>query len=245
MNKLLQIASFSVLIGAGYAAATTKAVADIDSNQDAGQIVAFGDVHGGYQELRALLEALEIIDAEGTWIGGRTRLVSLGDLLDRGPDSRQVMDLLMRLEAEAEAAGGAFHLVLGNHEIMNLVGDLRYVAREEYAAFAAEEDPAVRAAAERADAAARETAAAAGQTSSAIAPGEALPKAPFEQRYPPGFFGHRAAFRPNGHYGRWLLSKSQILILEDKAFVHGGLSSYFVTKTAAAFNAAAKEELTA
>ena len=55
--------------------------------------------------------------------------------LDRGADSRRVMDLLMRLEQEAARAGGRVHLLLGNHEVMNLIGDLRYVADGEYAAY--------------------------------------------------------------------------------------------------------------
>ena len=61
------------------------------------------------------------------WAAGRAHVVSLGDLLDRGADSRKVMDLLMRLQGEAAAAGGQLHVVLGNHEAMNLLGDLRYV----------------------------------------------------------------------------------------------------------------------
>ncbi len=245
MKTLLQIASLCLLMIAGVARAAAGDDSAADPAPARGPIIAFGDVHGGYQELRALLEALDIIDDQGAWIAGNTRLVSLGDLLDRGPDSRPVMDLLMRLESEAAAAGGAFYLVLGNHEIMNLVGDLRYVSQEEYAAFADEEDPAMREAARQVDAAAREAAAEAGQTRSAIAPDEALPAASFEERYPPGFFGHRAAFRANGFYGRWLLSKPQILVLEGKAFVHGGLSSHFVAETVAGFNASAKEELLA
>jgi hypothetical protein len=61
--------------------------------------------------------------------------VSLGDLLDRGADSRKVMDLLMRLQGEAHAAGGQLHVLLGNHEAMNLLGDLRYVDAGEFAAY--------------------------------------------------------------------------------------------------------------
>ena len=75
---------------------------------------------------------------------GRTHLVSLGDLLDRGDDSRKVMDLLMRLQVEAAAAGGQVHVVVGNHEAMNVLGDLRYVSRGDYAAYAGDEDAATR-----------------------------------------------------------------------------------------------------
>jgi hypothetical protein len=84
--------------------------------------VAIGDVHGALDEFVVVLRGVELVDEELNWIGGRTHLVSLGDLVDRGDYGRQVMDLVMRLQAEAEAAGGAVHIVLGNHEVMNLVG---------------------------------------------------------------------------------------------------------------------------
>jgi hypothetical protein len=99
------------------------------------RVVAVGDIHGAYDELAGLLEDVGLIDAEGRWTGGDTHLVSVGDLLDRGDYGRQVMDLLMRLQQEAEAAGGAVHVLLGNHEVMNLVGDLRYVSEGDYAQF--------------------------------------------------------------------------------------------------------------
>jgi hypothetical protein len=99
--------------------------------------VAFGDVHGAFDALAALLQATNVVDASLDWAGGATHLVSLGDLLDRGDDSKRVLDLLMKLETQAAAAGGRVHLVLGNHEVMNLTGDLRYVAPGEFAAFAA------------------------------------------------------------------------------------------------------------
>jgi hypothetical protein len=101
------------------------------------RIVAFGDVHGAFDQMFRLLRELQIVDASGNWSAGTTHLVSLGDLLDRGPQSRKVMDLLMKLQPQALAAGGRVHVVLGNHELMNLTGDLRYVSAGEYAAFAA------------------------------------------------------------------------------------------------------------
>jgi hypothetical protein len=102
------------------------------------RVVAFGDVHGAYEGLVQLLRGTGIIDAELNWSGGETHLVSLGDLLDRGDYGRQVMDLLMRLQEEAAEAGGAVHVVYGNHEVMVLVGDLRYVSDGDYAQFGSE-----------------------------------------------------------------------------------------------------------
>ena len=90
-------------------------------------VVAFADVHGAYDELHQLLRDSSVIDAQDHWAAGTTHVVSLGDLLDRGTGSRRIMDLLMRLQGEATAAGGRLHVLLGNHEAMNLLGDLRYV----------------------------------------------------------------------------------------------------------------------
>src|SRR5579864_4282595 len=103
------------------------------------RIVAVGDVHGDYDQLEAVLKTAGLIDAQGNWAGGKTHLVQTGDILDRGPDSRKCMDLLMRLEKQAEEAGGYVHALIGNHEAMNVYGDLRYTSPGEFAAFRDEE----------------------------------------------------------------------------------------------------------
>ena len=108
---------------------------------DVDRVVAVGDVHGAYDALVSTLQNAGVIDEDLAWSGGKTHLVSTGDLLDRGAESRRVMNLVMRLEREAVEAGGRVHLLLGNHEVMNLIGDLRYVAVEEYAAFQDSESP--------------------------------------------------------------------------------------------------------
>ena len=99
------------------------------------RIVAVGDVHGDYDRFVGLLQRAGVVDARGQWSGGDTHLVQTGDVLDRGPDSRRAMDLLMRLETQAISAGGRVHALLGNHEVMNLQGDLRYVSDGEFAAM--------------------------------------------------------------------------------------------------------------
>ena len=104
--------------------------------QNVERVVAVGDVHGAYSRLVALLKGAKLIDANLDWSGGATHLVSLGDLLDRGPQSRKAMDLLMRLQSQAPDSGGRVHVLLGNHELMNLSGDLRDVSDAEHAALA-------------------------------------------------------------------------------------------------------------
>ncbi len=180
---------------------------------DVDRVVAMSDIHGAYDAMTATLVNAGVIDSEGRWSGGRTHFVITGDLLDRGPDSRRIMDFVMRLEAEAEAADGRVHLLLGNHEVMNLVGDLRYVSLEEYAAFADEEDAEVRAAWFR-----RYAERVGGQVDD-----DEL-KARFDESHPPGFFAHRHAFSADGQYGAWLLTKPLVVVINDTAFAHGGLS---------------------
>jgi hypothetical protein len=99
------------------------------------RVVAVGDVHGGHTQLAALLVGAGITDASGSWIARDTTLVQLGDLLDRGPREREVLELLMRLQKEAKKHGGEVVVLLGNHEAMCLLGDLRYTTPEGDASF--------------------------------------------------------------------------------------------------------------
>lgn len=176
------------------------------------RVVAVSDVHGAYASMVRTLQNAGVLEGEA-WDGGATHLVVTGDILDRGPDSRKVMDLLMRLENEALESGGRVHLLLGNHEVMNLTGDLRYVAAAEYEAFAGDENPADRERAFEIFRAAR-----------AAEPDVEVLRREFEQRAPPGYFGHRKAFASDGQYGKWLLEKPLVVVINDTAFVHGGLS---------------------
>ncbi|MFQ5983805.1 MAG: metallophosphoesterase, partial [Woeseiaceae bacterium] len=159
------------------------------------RIVAVSDVHGALGAMTATLTNAKVIDEELRWGGGATHLVITGDILDRGPDSRKVMDLIMRLEKEAADAGGRVHLLLGNHEVMNLVGDLRYVSREEYAAFADDES-----------AEDRERWFQVFRVSRPENPDEESLRLEYNDKYPTGFFGLRRAFGTHGAYGPWLMS---------------------------------------
>src|SRR4029453_8166813 len=121
-----------------------RAEAETDRWSSVERVIAFADVHGAYDDLTQLLRTVGVVDAELHWAAGTAHVVSTGDLMDRGPGSRQVMDLLMRLQTEAQSAGGMLHVVLGNHEALNLLGDLRYVTPAEFAAYAADEPAELR-----------------------------------------------------------------------------------------------------
>ncbi len=94
-------------------------------------IFVMGDVHGQFDTLFAVLRNARIIDPRGRWTGGRAHLVVLGDMMDRGPDVTRLLWFLYGLEPQAERAGGRVHVILGNHEIMVMHDDLRYVDRKE------------------------------------------------------------------------------------------------------------------
>lgn len=94
-------------------------------------IYVVGDVHGRYDQLINLLLKSEMIDTDLNWTGGNSHLVFLGDLFDRGDDVTKVLWFIYELEEKAKEAGGKVHLVLGNHEIMIMSKDLRYLSRKE------------------------------------------------------------------------------------------------------------------
>jgi hypothetical protein len=195
------------------------------------RVVAFADVHGAYEEFTGLLREVGVTDAEGNWSGGTTHLVSLGDLIDRGPGSRQVVELLMKLEKQAAAAGGAVHVVLGNHEVMVMSGDLRYVSRTEYEAFAGDETAAER------EALLNEFR----DNSPELAEEELRLR--FERLYPPGFIGLQKAYAPDGPLGSWLMELPLVLRVNDKLYMHGGISSDIAESSISEINSKNKRDL--
>ncbi|MFD7979747.1 metallophosphoesterase [Streptomyces sp. NPDC059071] len=90
-----------------------------------GPLYVVGDVHGYLDELLEALRAQGLIDENGGWAAGNARLWFLGDFTDRGPDGIGVIDLVMRLSAEAAAAGGYCKALMGNHELL-LIGAKRF-----------------------------------------------------------------------------------------------------------------------
>ncbi len=226
----------AIAISCIFLALSHPAAAEGDWSFDGvGRVIAIADVHGAFGAMLQTLENADVIDDERHWIAGDAHLVVVGDLLDRGPDSRKAMDLLMRLESEAEIASGKVHVLLGNHEVMNLVGDLRYVSKEEYAAFADEETAAERNRwfgyySRRVLAEAEEL--------------DAL-RVAFDERFPAGFFAHRRAFASDGKYGAWLLAQPIIVVVNKTAFVHGGLAPLIGERGLAGVNEGLRDELIA
>jgi hypothetical protein len=105
-----------------------------------GRIVAIGDLHGDFTATREILRLTGLIDPADGWQGGRDRLVQVGDILDRGDEEREIIDLLERLAAEAAAAGGAVHVLNGNHELMQAGKRYLYVTPDGFRDFAEFDD---------------------------------------------------------------------------------------------------------
>ncbi|MEU9185353.1 metallophosphoesterase [Streptomyces sp. NPDC048484] len=97
----------------------------VQTDEGPGPLYVVGDVHGYIDELVAALREKGLIDAEGRWVAGTSRLWFLGDFTDRGPDGIGVIDLVMRLSAEAAAVGGYCKALMGNHELL-LLGARRF-----------------------------------------------------------------------------------------------------------------------
>lgn len=95
--------------------------------ESAGKIFALSDIEGDFSSFRKLLQAGGVIDTNYNWTFGNGHLVLVGDFVDRGSQVTEVLWLIYSLEEKAKAAGGYVHFILGNHEIMNLSNDLRYV----------------------------------------------------------------------------------------------------------------------
>ena len=91
------------------------------------RLVAIGDLHGDLAATRAALRLARAVDEKDHWVGGPLVVVQTGDQLDRGEGERAIVDLFDQLADEAKAAGGAVISLNGNHEIMNVQLDFRYV----------------------------------------------------------------------------------------------------------------------
>jgi hypothetical protein len=113
--------------------APTSAPARDDSSfrfPGAERVVAIGDVHGDVAATRRALRLAGALDEKDDWVGGKLVVVQTGDLLDRGDDEPDILDLLDRAAEQAKKAGGALHVLNGNHEVMNVAADFRYVTAD-------------------------------------------------------------------------------------------------------------------
>lgn len=99
------------------------------------------DLHGDFDRTVTILASAKLIDEEThRWIGGDATLVQTGDITDRGDKCKEIYQLFFRLRQEAEEAGGRVINLLGNHEVMNMQGDWRYVSQGDLENFGGMEE---------------------------------------------------------------------------------------------------------
>lgn len=185
------------------------------------RIVAIGDIHGSIDGFKSILKVTGLIDSSGKWMGGKAQLLQTGDYMDRGAGVRQVLDLLMSLEDQAKSAGGRAFSLLGNHEVMNLVGETRDATPEIFATFA--------------DANSEKRRQGAWDDYSKLAAakkekGEPVPtvyaqsKDAWMAAHPLGFIEYKEALSPKGKYGAWLRGKPMVAEVEGNIFMHAGIN---------------------
>jgi hypothetical protein len=219
--SLLVLTLFSALLVNGAAEAKAKKVDDYHWT-GVDRVVAIGDLHGDYGQYIEVMKSAGLINKSGKWIGGETHLVQTGDVTDRGADSRKIIDHLVKLSKQAKKKGGYVHLLIGNHETMNVIGDLRYVSPGEYAAFATKNSARLQTMqwdrqvewmrANNPDFETMDL--------------EAFRKE-WEQQVPLGWVEHRQAWSLNGKYGKWVSDNAVAVQINDTIFLHGGISAKY------------------
>ncbi len=203
------------------------------------QIVVVGDIHGDYDQFIKLLRSAKLINHKNKWTGGDTHLVQLGDVPDRGPDTLKIIEFLQKLEIQARRTKGYVHLLIGNHEAMNVYGDLYYVHPGEFEAFARPQSKDLR------DFFYKNTIEAIKTT----LPEDEWPsfdedfKSNWEKEHPLGFIEHRWGWEPDGSIGEWVCEHDAVLKINDSLFMHGGIGPKFADWSIEKLNAQIQAEL--
>lgn len=200
------------------------------------RVIAIGDLHGDYEQFRAVMMMSGLMDENSVWIGGRTHLVQTGDLPDRGPDSLKIIRDLQSLKKAARKAKGYVHLLIGNHEAMNVYGDLHYVHPGEYQALVNEKSEA-----KQTDYYQRFIAYLAGNNPETTID-EAF-KTRWMNRYPLGYVEHRVLWQPGGELAKWIGQHNTVIKINDILFVHGGIDPHLPFKTIREINKTISQDL--
>lgn len=182
------------------------------------RLVAIGDLHGDLEKTRQSLRLAGLVDDADRWTGGSTTVVQIGDVLDRGGEELKILYFIEKLRREAARCGGEIISMNGNHEIMNVEGDFRFVTAEGLEEFKIWADWY-----------------SVGTKMKSLCDGlEKNPRDLFEgiphsfngikAEFSYGFRARIAALRPSGPISARFLSKNMtVLVIGDSVFVHGGL----------------------
>ena len=228
---------FLALLLAAAVAAHPRGLADegsIAAPQSA-RLVAIGDIHGALEAFTGILQTAGLIDATRRWSGRNTVLVQTGDVFDRGAGVRGALDLLMQIEDEARRTGGRVESLLGNHEMMNLIGEFRDVSPAAFAAFADQRS------ADRQRRAYDDFVRTAKKRLPRGAP--VLSREEWSKTHPPGFVEYVDALGRRGKYGRWLRGRQVAVVIDGTLFMHAGVNPEVTTGNVDDINRAAMRDL--
>ena len=186
------------------------------------RVVAIGDLHGDYEQYINVMRSAGVLDKRGKWSGGKTHLVQTGDITDRGADSRKIIDHLVKLAKQAKRKGGYIHMLIGNHEAMNVTGDLRYVSEGEFKAFTTRNSARLQE---------RQWESQLGWMQANTETFEELDLVAYRQEWektvPLGWVEHRNAWVLGGEYGGWVKENPVAVQINDTIFLHGGISAKY------------------
>jgi len=212
-----------------------------EASTDAPRVVAIGDVQCAVNTVASLLQGLGLIDEHRNWSGGDTILVQTGDLVDGGENPQDTLDLFMRLQDEAAAAGGRVVVLMGNHEVMNIIGELGSVNYMTYGQFA---DPDAENRQRQAfdDYVAWRQRRAEEINGPEFAIGDNF-EAEWMAAHPLGWVEYVESMRPEGVYGAWLRTLPMAIEIDDVLYIHGGISPEMKGTDIAAMNRQAAGEI--
>ena len=186
------------------------------------RVVAIADLHGDYEQYLNVMASAGLINKKGKWSGGQTHLVQTGDITDRGADSRKIIDHLLKLATQAKRKGGYIHMLIGNHEAMNVIGDLRYVSAGEYNAFMTGNSERFQEMQWKAQLE---------WMRANLLTFEELDldayRREWEKAVPLGWVEHRQAWSLAGDYGSWVEDNQVAIKINDTIYLHGGISSKY------------------
>jgi hypothetical protein len=207
------------------------------------KIVAVGDLHGDYENFVKILKGTGLVNRELHWTGGKTHLVQMGDVMDKGPEAKKILDLLMSLEKEAEDSGGRVHALIGNHEEVNITGIAfdypGYVMVEQFVSFLPDK---LR---EKKEREFRKKALRGAPPGSKPLVGSVESfRGYWEETIKNDSLARKEYLRNfNERYGKWILQHNAVIKINDVIFVHGGISERFSKWTLEDLNAVLRREL--
>jgi hypothetical protein len=225
LEDLVKIIILPLLLAANLAFAEARQIDDFQW-EGVERVVAIGDLHGDYDNYIATLKAAGLVDKRGKWSAGNSHFVQTGDIPDRGPDTQKIIEHIRKLGKQAKRKGGRVHNLIGNHEAMNVYGDLRYVHDGEFEAFVTRNSAALR---DRVFEINLQNLEKSDPEAFAALPGNFREQ--WNLKHPLGWVEHRQAWdpawNPEGEFSNWVLENKVAVRINDSIFLHGGISGFY------------------